>query len=238
MTSPDPIQLVVLDLMGTLVHDDGLIVRAYDRALEQTGLSPRSPASLDARIAIEAQRGRPTLDVLTEVLDDPVRAEEATWAFDDTILEHVGALQPISGARDTLIALRERGIRLAVSTSLSAEVRTAILSELGWSETFDAALSAHGDRRGHPSPDLLLEAMLDLRVDSVRQMACVGDTVADLEAGNNAGAGLVIGVLTGTHGREQLSTAPHTHLVDSVAAVPDVLDDPRTSGHRRVVDRR
>jgi phosphoglycolate phosphatase len=83
----------------------------------------------------------------------------------------------------------------------------------------------------------LLEAILELRVDSVAQVAIVGDTISDLEAGNRAGAGLVIGVLSGTHDRLQLETAPHTHLVDSVAEVPAILEQPRIGGHRRGSDR-
>jgi hypothetical protein len=38
--------------------------------------------------------------------------------------------------------------------------------------------------------------------------------VSDLEAGTNAGARAVIGVLTGAHDRATLSTAPHTDLLE------------------------
>lgn len=102
---------------------------------------------------------------------------------------------------------------------------------------FAASLSAHGSRRGHPAPDLLLEAILELRIDSVGQVAIVGDTAADLEAGNRAGAGLVIGVRSGNSPVESLLAAPHTHLVDSVADLPHVLSSPRTVGQRRASDR-
>lgn len=232
-----PIQLVVFDLMGTLAVDGGRVERAYDRALAEAGLPPGSREFTIAKRRIEQLRGRPTLVVLTDVLGDPVRAEESTWAFDDTILAEAASIAPIAGAERTLDQVRERGVLVAVTTSFSPDVRKRLLFNLGWSNTFSAALSAHGRRRGHPAPDLLLEAILDLGIDSVAQVAVVGDTVADLEAGNRAGAGLVVGVLTGSHDRATLSQAPHTHLLESVAELPQLLVDPRTEGHRRRSDR-
>jgi phosphoglycolate phosphatase-like HAD superfamily hydrolase len=47
--------------------------------------------------------------------------------------------------------------------------------------------------------------------------------VSDLLAGTRAGAGVVAGVLTGAHSRDDLATAPHTHIIDSVADLPAVL---------------
>ncbi len=227
-------QLVIFDLMGTLVRDDGIVEAAYDSALDQAGVT--GPDRDDARTQIAALRGRPTLDVLNTVLGDPVRAEEATWSFDDSVLDAVDRLEPLPGVDAVLSSLDEAGVAAAVTTSFGADVRTAILRKLGWTGRFAAEMSARGTMRGHPAPDLLLEAILALRIDSVAQVAIVGDTAADLEAGNRAGAGLVIGVLTGAHDRERLTATPHTHLVDSVADVPGVLAAPRRSGHRRRSD--
>lgn len=231
------VQLVIFDLMGTLIDDDDIVERAYEDALVEAGLSRETPEFSASMARVDALRGRPTLVVLTEVLGDPVVAEEATWAFDDSILAAVPDLVPIAGADLVLAQLRAQGTLIAVTTSFTPEVRRAVLSALNWSEMFAAALSAHGQRRGHPAPDLLLHAILELRVDSVGQVAIVGDTAADLEAGNRAGAGLVVGVRSGRAPIETLLEAPHTHLIDSVADLPGVLASPRTVGRRRASDR-
>ena len=39
----------------------------------------------------------------------------------------------------------------------------------------------------------------------------------------NAGAGFVVGVTTGSFTRSQLEAEPHTHILDSVAALPALL---------------
>jgi len=233
----DSVQLVIFDLMGTLVRNVDVVTKAYDAALTEAGLAAGSPEHAAATAEVQALLGRPTLDVLTAVLGDPVRAEEATWAFDDLVIESLATIDPVEGAEATLDDLAERGIHTAVTTSFSADVRKAVLGHLGWTERFAAQLSAHGQHRGHPAPDLLLEAILELHIDSVGQVAVVGDTVADLEAGNRAGSGLVVGVTSGAHSTEQLLDAPHTHLIDSVALLSTVLDAPRTVGHRRSADR-
>jgi phosphoglycolate phosphatase-like HAD superfamily hydrolase len=64
-----------------------------------------------------------------------------------------------------------------------------------------------------------MEATGACRVHSV---ANVGDTALDLQAGSNAGTGWNIGVLSGAHGRDTLLSAPHTHLISSVAALATV----------------
>lgn len=233
----DSVQLVIFDLMGTLVRNVDVVTTAYDAALSEAGLAVGTAEHDAARLEVQSLLGRPTLDVLTAVLGDPVRAEEATWAFDDLVIDSLPSIEAVAGAADTLDELTRRGIHTAVTTSFSADVRKAMLGHLGWTDRFAAQLSAHGQHRGHPAPDLLLEAILELHIDSVGQVAVVGDTVADLEAGNRAGSGLVVGVTSGAHGTALLQTAPHTHLIESVANLTTVLDAPRTVGHRRSADR-
>jgi hypothetical protein len=57
-------------------------------------------------------------------------------------------------------------------------------------------------------------------VRAVDRVAVVGDTPLDLEAGTNAGARWVIGVLSGAHGLSTMGPTRHTHLLESVAALP------------------
>ena len=231
------VQLVIFDLMGTLISDDGIVKRAYAAALAQSGISPGDEQNSAAWQRITELRGRPTLVVLSDVLDDPIAAEEATWAFDDSILDSIPTLKKIPGADAILDRLHGDGVLTAVTTSFTPEVRKAVLKHCAWTDTFAAELSAHGSLRGHPSPDLLLGAILSLRVDSVAQVAIVGDSATDLEAGNRAGAGVIVGVRSGTAPGDSLEQSPHTHLINSVADLFDVLEDPHTGGARRSTDK-
>ncbi len=97
------------------------------------------------------------------------------------------------------------------------------MAALGWEKLVDLWLAPSETRRGRPYPDLVLEALLRLQIDDVRAVAVAGDTVSDLVAGTRAGAAIVAGVLTGAHGREQLGSAPHTHILESIAELPALL---------------
>lgn len=57
-------------------------------------------------------------------------------------------------------------------------------------------------------------------VHPVARVAAIGDTALDLQAGVNAGAGWVIGVLSGAHELGRLGQTPHTHLLPSIAELP------------------
>ena len=52
----------------------------------------------------------------------------------------------------------------------------------------------------------------------------MGDTPADLQEGTMARCGLVVGVLTGGHGRESLEEQPHDQIIASVAELPALLE--------------
>ena len=70
---------------------------------------------------------------------------------------------------------------------------------------------------------MIFHCMEATAVADVRSVANVGDTVLDLQAGHNAGVALNIGVLSGAHGRDQMQEQPHTHLLNSVADLPQLL---------------
>ena len=87
---------------------------------------------------------------------------------------------------------------------------------MGWRAEIDLALSPADVGRGRPAPDLVLGAMARLGVAEPLAVAVVGDTVSDLEAGSAAGAGAVVGVLSGAHDEATLAAAPHTAIIADV----------------------
>ena len=52
-------------------------------------------------------------------------------------------------------------------------------------------------------------------------MVAVGDTPLDLQAGSNAGLPAVLSVLSGASTAEKLRDELHTHIMLSVAQLPD-----------------
>ena len=101
------------------------------------------------------------------------------------------------GAEHLLAAARDAGIKTCLSTGFSPATRDAIVAALDW-ELAGRPVPVPGRRPpGRPWPDMPLAALLRLGGGSVHELAVVGDTPSDVEAGLRAGAGLVAGVLTG-----------------------------------------
>ena len=63
-----------------------------------------------------------------------------------------------------------------------------------------------------------------LGVEDPGAVAVVGDTVSDLEAGSRAGAGAVIGVLSGAHDESALAAAPHTAIIVDITELLSALE--------------
>ena len=136
-----------------------------------------------------------------------------------------GGAEPIPGALGVLRALRARGVRVCLTTGFAPSTRDALVAALSWEGEIDLALSPSDVGRGRPAPDLILGAMARLGVPDPVTVAVAGDTVSDLEAGTRAGAGAVVGVLTGAHDEVSLARAPHTAIVADVTALMGVLED-------------
>jgi phosphoglycolate phosphatase-like HAD superfamily hydrolase len=71
---------------------------------------------------------------------------------------------------------------------------------------------------------MIFRAMEASGVTSVQEVVNVGDTPLDLQAGTNAGVRGVVGVPPGLHGKERLQRQPHTHILPSVANIPELLE--------------
>jgi len=57
-------------------------------------------------------------------------------------------------------------------------------------------------------------------VESVAEVAVVGDTPSDIYAGRNSGASWVVGVQSGAHPARVLRRTPLTHLIEGVWELP------------------
>ncbi len=71
------------------------------------------------------------------------------------------------------------------------------------------------------SSSAFFHSELPRRTENTRLVAAVGDTANDRKAAERAGVGWNI-VLSGAHDRTTLAAEPHTHLLASVADLPDL----------------
>ncbi|MGW9020654.1 HAD family hydrolase [Leucobacter chromiiresistens] len=224
-TPSAPIELVVLDMAGTTVRDDGVVEQAFGRAHERTGVAARMPWD-EALVYVRRTMGQSKLDVFTHLANgDRDLAAGATAAFEAAYGELVAeqGVEEIPGAGAVIAALRDAGLAVALTTGFAPVTRDAILDGLGWRDLVDVALSPADAGRGRPAPDLVLAALMRTQTSSVERVAVVGDTVSDVESGRRAGAGFVAGVLSGAHDRAALEAAGADAVLDDITALRSAL---------------
>ena len=220
-----PIRLAALDMAGTTVADEGAVAEAFQSALDAVGLVAGDLMD-DPGAYIRRTMGQSKITVFTELLGgDGHRAAQANEAFESAFDQAVdrGEVAALPGAEDAFAALRDGGVRICLTTGFSPATRDRILDALGWRGRVDLVLSPADAGRGRPWPDMILAAVLRLRIDDVAEVAVAGDTTSDLVAGSRSGASIVAGVLTGAHTRDELAEAPHTHLLNSIADFPALV---------------
>jgi phosphoglycolate phosphatase len=226
--------MVALDMAGTTVADAGAVEEAFQQALDAMGLTA-GDLRQEPHQYIRRTMGQSKIAVFTELLGgDRHRAERANAAFEHAFDQAVGRgeVEAVPGAEEAFALFRDAGMRLCLTTGFSPATRDRIVSSLGWEGMVDLVLSPADAGRGRPWPDMILTAVLRLRIDDVAEVAVVGDTASDLIAGTRSGASMVVGVLSGAHGPAELGAAPHTHLIGSVAELPALLL-PDDVTHRR-----
>ncbi len=221
------LELIVLDMAGTTVLDDGVVETAFQRAAERTGVADRMPWD-DALAHVRNTMGQSKIDVFTHLAGgDRTAAERATAAFEGAYAEIVAeqGVTEIPGAADAIQGLKDAGLRVVLTTGFAPVTRDALLDGLGWRGLVDLALSPVDAGRGRPAPDLVLTALIRTQTSRVAAVAVAGDTVSDVESGRRAGAGLVAGVLTGAHDSAALRLAGADVVLADVTQLRSALSE-------------
>lgn len=231
VSGSDKTTLVCLDLAGTTVADGTMVEKAFAEAIATQGIVPGTGAYAQAMVRIHRSRGRPKIDIFRELFpDNEARAQATNLAFERSYganIDRVG-LTPLPGAEAAMDKLTGAGIQVCLISGFSRATLGRMLDTLGWWDRVQLTL-CHEDTdggRGGPWPDLVLTAALRLKVDDVRHIAVCGDTDNDMLCGRRAGASIVAGVLTGVHDRPVLLRGGATHIIDSIADLPDLLLTP------------
>ena len=204
------IEAVIFDWAGTTVDYGSLApVQAFIEAFEKFGIKPtndevRKPmgiAKIDhiremlkmERISCEWERvyGRG----FTE--EDVKEIYQLSEKLILDILKDYSKPKPY--VLETVAALRERDIKIGSTTGYNDEMMEIVkkaASEKGY--TPDACFTPDSTNKvGRPYPYLIFQNMMALNIKSVDAVIKVGDTVADIMEGHNAGV-TTVGIMEGS----------------------------------------
>jgi phosphonatase-like hydrolase len=226
VTDKPRITLACCGLIGTLVADEGLVERSFAEAIATQGVVSGTSAFARRMSQVHQARGRSAADVLRVLFpDNEARAQAAQLAFDRALADAIGrvTIHPVPGALQVLDQLRAGGISVCVLTSLPRRVLDRVVEAAGLGCRIDLALSPDDVPRGFPAPDLVLMSVLQMGTGSVGDVAVIHGTGAGVEGGRRSGASIVAGVLTGPHAARRLRSAGATHVLESIADLPGLV---------------
>ena len=226
-----PIELVVFDLAGTTVKDNKDVHRMLQKALAQHGVNISIedangvmgiPKPVAIRRLLEKRYVGPrpiTADWIAEIHEVFVKEMINFYKTDPSVGEKAGVY-------NTFRKLKQSKLKVAVDTGFDRRITDALLERLGWKKEnlIDASVTSDEVERGRPYPDLIFKAMALTNINDVKNVAKVGDTASDMQEGNAAGCGWVIGVTTGAFSKAQLEQEKHTHLIENVQEVLEIFN--------------
>ena len=119
---------------------------------------------------------------------------------------------------------RDAGIRVCLATGFSPTTRDAIISELGWGDLIDLALSPADAGQAGRGPTCRSPRCCSCTAGRSASWRMAGGGASDVESGLRAGAGIVAGVLSGADSRADLEQAGATIILDTIAGLlPHVI---------------
>jgi phosphonatase-like hydrolase len=219
------VSLVCCDL-ASIVIDSTVVERAFAEAIATQGIVAGTEAYVRAMVRFDRARGRPPADVLVELFEsDEPRAQAASLAFDRSFraaADRFGVTVPQDAAA-AFSKLAGSGVQVCLLSALSVDACGQILDRLRREGLADFLLHTGDAPRGFPFPDLVLTAMLRAGARDVREVAMVSATDAGVLSGRRAGVRIVAGIGSGSRRTAALHQAGATHVLDNLAAVPDLM---------------
>lgn len=199
VTYRGPIKLAIFDWAGTTVDygccaPAAVFIEGYrQKGVDITLAEARAPMGMEKRTHIAAIAQMPTVAARWQAVHGrPINEQdidEMYAIFAPLLLQTLADYaELIPGVLTTQSWLREREIRIGATTgyfTAAAQVVQQAAAAQGYCP--DATVCATQVSAGRPAPWMLYQVMNALEVYPPSAVVAIGDTVADVQAGRNAG---------------------------------------------------
>jgi phosphonatase-like hydrolase len=204
------------------------VYKTVQKALQKAGVETT------LEVVLEYGAGKEKFQAINDVLESTghknnskINASEIFESFKEMLVEAYEKLEvtPCEGVEELFLKLKENGVKVVLNTGYNRETAQTLLNKLGWKvgNQIDALITADDVVNGRPTSEMIDKAMQLFNITDAAHVLKAGDSIIDIEEGQNANCGVTVGVLTGAHTREQLETARPTMILDSLQELGAVL---------------
>jgi HAD superfamily hydrolase (TIGR01549 family) len=206
----------ILDIDGTLVDTNYHHAIAWYRALRSRGATlPLWRIHRHIGMGGDQIVAALTSDEFEQEHGDAVREAEA-----ERYKDLIGEVQPLPGARELVIALKERGHSVILASSAKEDEVEHYVDLLDARDLADSWTTSADVEETKPAPDLVQSALKRGEGDDA---VMVGDSTFDCEAAGRTGVP-TIAVLTGGFSEQELRDAGAASVFESPAELLEQLD--------------
>ena len=220
--------MVVFDMAGTTVNEDNVVYKTLQKAINKKGFD----FTLDQVLAEGA--GKEKLEAIQSILKvyarntDKDLANEIYSDFMDLLskaYEDIDVL-PQPNAEELFEILKKRNIRVILNTGYNADIADSLVKKLGWKKgiEFDSLITSSDVEKNRPDPEMIDLAMDIYGVIDPKKVIKVGDSIIDIEEGQNAGCVLNVGITTGAHNFLQLQSANPDYIINDLLELVPIID--------------
>lgn len=212
------IDTIIFDLDGTLVDASPDITAATNFVLQRIGWQPLSRETVAGYIGGGAEMlWRKVLGAQADSL-----LPEALSLFMDRYTTHPceeSYLYP--GVQELLVSLRAAGIQMAIATQKAEGITTTVLKQLNIEPYFSVVVGPESVKRRKPDPESVLLILERLQA-SPKHALMIGDTPADIRAGQSAGV-FTCAVTYGYGRPADLKAENPDFVLDHLSDLPELL---------------
>lgn len=210
---------ILFDLDGTLIDSIDLIIKAFENSFEVC-LNKKIP-----REELVRYFGLPLREAMLNYVEED-KVDELCAAYREFHLQyHDQLIKPFVGVNESLAALQERGIRMAVVTSKKVPMAKRGLEQMGLQPYIDTIIGCDICEYHKPHPEPMQKALgaLSLRAE---ECLCIGDSPFDLQSGRAAGCyGTAAVRYTSFDWQQMLAEGKPDYILEELSDLIHIVDN-------------
>jgi len=222
--------MVVFDMAGTTVNENNIVYKTLRNAINTVGGYELTLTEVLAHGA-----GKEKLQAIKTVLknslnlvDDELAQRMFTLFLAE--LEHayeVEEIYPNANAEELFAILKDHDILRVLNTGYDRKTAESLLEKLNWKvgKEIDALITASDVPRNRPYPDMIERAMQQFEIADPGAVVKIGDSIIDIQEGQQAGCGLSIGITTGAHNTVQLKSANPDYVINDLLEIVPIIEN-------------
>lgn len=226
------VELIVFDIAGTTVRDDGEIAVAFQSALNEHGYDV--PVSkINPLMGYKKTEAIKKMLTEYEANKDKI-TEEYTNEIHNCFLKlminyysNAREISPLPHTEEVFASLKEKKIKIGLDTGFPKEITDIIIDRLGWisDNIIDTVISSNEVKAGRPFPYMIEEMMRRFGITDPKKVIKIGDTEVDVFEGKNAGCLYSIAVTTGAFTREELTVYEPSFIIDDLKELGSIIEN-------------